>query len=211
MSVSKKTLINYKTFIHIFFILACFTFVIPFIFIISVSFSGEKDIMQYGYRLIPKNIDFTAYRFVFANPTQLIDSYKTTLAFSVLGTFLSVLVMALCAYPLSRKNFKYGKVITFYIFFTMLFGGGLVPTYILITQYLGLRNSFWVYIWPGLANAFHIIIFRTFFQGLTPSLVESAKIDGASELLIFYKIVLPLSKPVMATIALFGVLGRWNN
>ena len=103
--------------------------------------------------------------------------------------------MALVAYPLSRQNFKLRQPITFFIFFTMLFGGGLIPTYILNTQYLHLGNTIWIYILPGLASAWYIIIIRTFFSQLPQSLVESAKVDGAKELRIFFQIVLPLSKP----------------
>src|SRR5690606_9011140 len=164
----------------------------------------------HGYKLIPPSLDFTAYLTVFKNTEEIIRAYGVTVFTTVVGTFLSVLVMALCAYPLSRPDFKWRYPLTFFIFFTMLFGGGLIPTYILITQYYGLGNSIWVYILPSLANAFHIIIFRTFFAGLPFSLIESAKLDGASEWKIFLKIILPLSKPAIATIGLFGVLGRWN-
>lgn len=196
--------------IHLFFILFSLLFLIPFLYVISISFSNEQAIMLHGYKLWPEKFDLTAYKMVFAAPGQLIDSYKVTIAFTVLGSFLAVLVMALVAYPLSRSNFKFRKGITFYIYFTMLFNGGLIPTYVLCTQYLHLGNTFWIYIVMNLANAFHIIILRTFFQGLPASLVESAKIDGASELKIFFKIIIPLSKPVLATIALFAVLQRWN-
>lgn len=197
--------------IHVIFILACLSFIIPFLLVFSISFSNEDALYQYGYKLIPKEIDLTAYKLIFKNPLQMRNSYATTAFQTGLGTILSVLIMSLCAYPLSRRNFKFRGVITFIIFFTMLFGGGLIPTYILITQYLKLGNTVWVYIFPSLVNAFQIIIFRTFFQGLPESLQESAKIDGASELRIFFQIILPLSKPVLATIALFNVVDRWNN
>jgi putative aldouronate transport system permease protein len=141
---------------------------------------------------------------------EIIRAYGVTTFTTFVGTFLSVLVMALCAYPLSRPDFKWRYPLTFFIFFTMLFGGGLIPTYIVITKYYGLGDTIWVYILPSLANAFQIIIFRTFFAGLPFSLIESAKLDGASELKIFFKIILPLSKPAIATIGLFNVLGRWN-
>lgn len=202
---------NYNWVIHIIFILLCLCFVIPMMYVISVSFMGQAEIDALGYRLIPQRPTLEAYRYIFRNPTQLIDSYKVTIFFSLVGTFLSVMVMALVAYPLSRRTFYFRKPVTFYIFFTMLFGGGLIPSYILNTQYLGLGNSVWVYILPSLANAFHIIILRTFFQQLPPSLVESAKIDGAKEGRIFFSIVLPLSKPVIATIALMNLLSRWND
>jgi putative aldouronate transport system permease protein len=197
--------------IHIFFILACLSFIVPFILVISISISNEDALYQFGYKLIPKQIDLTAYKFVFQNPVQMRNSYIVTAFQAVLGTFLAVLIMSLCAYPLSRKDFKLRGILTFVIFFTMLFGGGLIPSYILITQYLHLGDTVWVYIFPALVNAFQIIVFRTFFQGLPESLQESAKIDGASELRIFFQIILPLSKPVLATIALFNMIDRWNN
>ncbi len=209
MARSRKNKEN--PFIHVFFILACLCFILPFILVIAISLSSEDSISQYGYRLIPKVFDTTAYRLIFKNPVQIKDSYLVTAFQALVGTVLSVIIMSLCAYPLSRSNFRYKGVITFIIFFTMLFGGGLIPSYILNTQYLKLGNTVWIYIFPSLVNAFYIIVFRTFFQGLPESLQESAKIDGASELRIFFQIILPLSKPVLATIALFNVIDRWNN
>ncbi|MCK0473671.1 carbohydrate ABC transporter permease [Halalkalibacter sp. APA_J-10(15)] len=201
---------NYKFFVHLFFI--CFTalFIIPFIYSISISLSSEEVLSSSGYPLFPSELDFTAYKIVFQNMDQIVRSYGVTIFTTFFGTFLSILVMSLCAYPLSRPDVKWRYFITFIIFFTMIFGGGLIPTYILITQYYGLGNSIWVYILPTLANAFHIIIFRTFFMGLPFSLIESAKLDGASEWKIFFKIILPLSTPVIATIGLFNLLARWN-
>ena len=196
--------------IHMIFILFSLCFILPFIYVISASFTKEADLLKYGYSLLPRQFDLTAYRYVLANPKQLIDSYKVNIFISIMGTVLGVLIMSLAAYPLSRQNFKLRKPITFGIF-TMLFGGGLVPSYILITQYLHLGNNIWVYIIPSLASAWYIIIFRTFFEGLPVSLVESAKIDGAGELMIFLRIILPLSKPVLATIAVFTLLNKWND
>lgn len=179
--------------------------------IISVSMTSERDLLESGYRLFPSNIDWTAYRYVFANPSQMMDSYAITAFQAAGGTLLAVLVMALCAYPLSLPNYRLRNATMFFIFFTMLFGGGLIPTYILNTQYLHLGNTAAIYILPTLANAFHIIILRTFFQGIPYALAESAKMDGARELSIFFRIILPLSKPVLATIALFNLLDRWND
>ena len=200
-----------KALIHAFFILMCASFVIPMIYVISISFSEEQALTTYGYRLFPKVFSTLAYEHIFENPTQLINSYKTTIIFSLAGSFASLLIMALVAYPLSRQNFILRQPITFFIFFTMLFGGGTIPTYILNTQYLQLGNTIWVYILPSLASAWYIIIMRTFFSQLPQSLVESAKIDGASELRIFFQIVLPLSKPVLATILLMTLLNKWND
>jgi putative aldouronate transport system permease protein len=196
--------------IHLFFILFSLLFILPFLLVIAISFSNEEHLLRDGYKLIPQELDLTAYKVVFKNPGQMVASYVVTAFQAGFGTLLSVFVMSLCAYPLSRRSFKWRAPITFFIFFTMLFGGGLIPTYILNTQYLHLGNSVWIYILPSLANAFHIIIFRTFFQGLPFSIIESAKMDGASELRIYWQMIMPLSKPVLATLALLNILAKWN-
>lgn len=197
--------------INLYFILSSLLFIIPFVLIISASFTDEQTLLQEGYKLIPAKFSVEAYKYVFRSPQQLLDSYKITIIYSAIATVLGVVVMAMMAYPLSRPNYRYKRIVTFFIFFTMLFSGGLIPTYIWVTRYLHLGDTIWVYILPCLVNAFHIIVIRTFFQGLPPSLVESAKIDGARELQIFFKIVIPLSKPVIATIALLTLLARWND
>ena len=188
-----------------------FIFILPFYLVISVSLTSDAEMLKNGYQFFPEALDFTAYRYVFSNTNQLVASYITTAGQSFLGTFLSVVVMSLCAYSLSRPYFFIKKPLTLYIFFTMIFSGGLIPSYIINTQYLKLGNSFWVYILPGLVAPFYLIIIRTFFQGLPPALAESAKIDGANEFVIFSRIAMPLSKPVLATVALLLLLDRWNN
>ncbi len=200
--------------IHSFFILVSLAFIIPFIYTISVSFSNEKDIADLGYKIIPVHFDLTAYRYVFKNPQKIIDAYTVTASQALLGTVLSTLIMSMCAYPLSRRIFKFRSIIIYFVLFTMFFGAGSVPTppsYILISKYLKLSNSFMVYIIPSLVGAFNILIFITFFKGLPESLIESAKIDGANELFVYYKIIVPLSKPVIASIAFILLLGRWND
>lgn len=197
--------------INIFFCICSLMFIIPFVYIISASFTDEKVLLEEGYKLIPSEFSLEAYRYVFRNPQQLIDSYKVTIIFSFAATILAVVIMSLLAYPLSRPNYKYRKPVMFFIFFTMLFNGGLVPTYIWITRYLHMADTIWVYILPFLVNAFNVVVIRTFFQGLPIELAEAAKIDGASELQTFFKIILPLSKPVLATIALLTLLSRWND
>lgn len=200
-----------RVLINLFFCLSSLLFILPFVLIIAASFTKESSLVSEGYKLIPSEISLEAYRYVFRSPQQLLDSYKITIIYSVLATFLGVIVMSMLAYPLSRPNYKYKKIVTFFIFFTMLFSGGLVPTYIWMTRYLHMGDTIWVYILPFLVNAFHVIVIRTFFQGLPSALMESAKIDGASELQTFFKIVLPLSKPVIATISLLTLLARWND
>lgn len=207
----KPNMFKENKILHLFFILFSLTFIIPFIYVLSIALSNEMDVMKYGYTLIPKNPDWTAYQAIFRNPTQLIDAYAVTIANTALGTFLALLLQTMAAYPLSRSNFKLKGFVTFYIFFTVLFGGGLIPTYILNTKYLHLGNTFWIYIVSGLVSGWNIIIIRTFFQGIPTAIVESAKLDGASEFTIFGKIIIPLSKPVIATIGVLTVLGKWND
>lgn len=200
-----------KAGVYIFFIIFSLCFIIPFLYVISASFSADSAIKEGGYSLIPKTLDISSYKYVFANPHKILQAYKVTIIFSFTGTFLALLTMALCAYSLSRPCFAFKNIITFYIFFTMLFGGGLIPSYILNTRYLNLGNTIWIYILPSLANAFHIIIIRTFFQQLPSELFDSAKIDGAREMKIFFSIMLPLSTPVLATIGFMTLLALWNN
>lgn len=185
--------------------------IIPLIILISTSISSEKDIADFGYRLIPKSIDFTAYRYIMKNPTQILNAYKTTFIFSISSMVLGLLLMSMVAYALARRDFKARRFVSFFLYFTTMFGGGLVPSYILITQYLHLQDTIWVYIIPSLIAPFNIFMIRTNFQALPIELTESALIDGAGEYTIFFKIIMPLSKPVLATVALFTFLGKWND
>ena len=197
--------------LHAVLILLSLCFIIPFILVISISLTSEETIREFGYGIVPKVFSTAAYRELLRNPHQLLQSYKVTIAYSALGTVLAVLVMALMAYPLSRPNFRYKKFFTFYIFFTMIFSGGLIPTYIIQTQVYHLNNTFWIYIFPGAVSAYYVIMLRTFFKGIPESLVESAKLDGASELRCFFSIMMPLSKPVIASVSLLTLLIKWND
>lgn len=213
-NIMKKRLKGYKAetvIINLLFCLFSLCFIVPFLYVISISISNEELMNTYGYKLIPKELDFTGYKYVFNNMEQIIDSYKVTGFTSILGTILGLLIMSMAAYPIALKDFCFRRPITFMIFFTMIFGGGLIPSYILNTQYLGLRDSVWVYIIPSLANAWNIIVLKTFFQGLPVSCIESARLDGASELRVFFQIILPLSKPALASVGLLTLLTRWND
>ena len=179
--------------LNIFFIIASSTYILPLILMLSISVSSESSITEFGYSFLPKELGFDGYKAVFNNPKQLLDSYKVTIFYSVVATFLSMLLESMAAYPLSRRNYKFKKSVTMYMFITMLFSGGMVPHYLLNTKYLHLDNTIWIYIIPGLVGAWNIFIMRTFFQGLPDGLVEAAKIDGASEYLIFFRIIIPLS------------------
>ena len=200
-----------RVIMHIFLILLSLCFILPFILIISASFTNEDALIANGYTLIPSMFDIAAYKYVFSNPTEILDAYQVTAFASVVGTFLSLCVMSMCAYAISKKQYRWRRGITFYVYFTTLFSGGMVPSYILITQYLGLGNNIWVYILPSLASPFYIIILRTFFAGIPGELSEAAKIDGCSEFKIFFSMILPLSKPALATIGLLTLLTKWND
>lgn len=209
---NRKGLVTYKTLIYAFFMIVTIVcFVIPFVLIISISFTSEEAIRAGGYSLFPKQFTLLSYKYIFSNPQQILNAYVVTSTVALLGTFLSVVVMSMCAYSLARKNFKFRNQITFFIFFTMLFSGGIIPSYILNTTYLHLNDKIFIYMFPNLANAMSIIIFRTFFKDIAMELIEAAKIDGAREIRIFAQIVLPLSKPVLATIAFMCLLDRWND
>ena len=197
--------------LNIMFIILAAAIVFPFILLVIISISNEKDIIRYGYSIIPKNIDFAAYKYVFKNPTSVINAYKVTTIVSVAYMVLSTTLMAMVAYPLSRRTFKGKMFVSFYLYFTMLFGGGLVPSYILITQYYHLGDSLWVYILPHLISPWYVFMMRSFFQEVPNEMIESAYIDGAGEYRIFAQIIVPLSKPVIATVALFQFLGKWND
>lgn len=186
-------------------------YILPLVLMLSISFSSEQAIIDFGYKLIPKVWSLDAYRQAFANPYQIISAYKVTIAYTVLGTFIAVMVQTLMAYPLSRANYNKKKFITVYLMITMFFGGGLVPSYILNTQYLHLGNSFWIYIFPSVMSAWNVILFKTFFKGLPEGLVEAAKLDGASEFYVYLRIILPLSTPIIACVAFTTVLGKWND
>lgn len=199
-----------QIFLNLGFIILCTLIIYPFLMLVSVSISSEADIALYGYKLIPKNIDFEAYRYVFSNPASIINAYKITFIFSALSMILSVLFDAMIAYPLSRRNMWGKRGLSFYLYFTMLFSGGLVPLYILITQYLHLGNTIWVYILPGMISPWYVFMMRTFFSELPYEIFESVQIDGGNEFVCFFRFVLPLSKPVLATVALLTFLNKWN-
>lgn len=207
----KKKSIKGQIVLHILFLLIVVMYLLPFLMVISVSFTDESTLLKEGYHLIPKEFSTTAYEMVFRNPTQILNSYKTTFLFTAIATALAVLVMGLMAYPLSRPNFKFRRVASVYVLFPMLFSGGMVPSYLLITKYLHLNNTLWVYIFPSLVSVYSLIIIRTSYQSLPDELVEAARIDGASELFICFKIVMPLSKPVLASIGFLFLVGKWND
>lgn len=192
-------------------IILCVLVVFPFLLLVSVSLSSEKDIAIYGYSIIPKKIDFSAYQYVFKDLGDLLQAYKVTAIFSFVTMFLGVFFMAMIAYAISLQRFRFRKGLSFYLYFTLLFSGGLAPTYILITKYLHLTDSIWVYILPALINPWSVFMLRTFFADIPHEIQESALMDGAEEYQILFRIILPLSTPALATIGLLLFLSQWNN
>lgn len=186
--------------------------VFPFLFVVIISLTDEGTLAKNGYRLIPEQWSLGAYRYVFEMGDTLLRSYGVTIFVTVVGTIISLLFMSFYAYAISRKSFRYRNFFSFFAFFTMLFNGGLVPTYIIVTQFMGLKDTIWALILPLAVNAFYIMILRTFYSTSVPeAIIESGKIDGAGEFRIFIKLVLPLSLPGLATIGLFSTLGYWND
>ncbi len=206
----RKTLIG-QTVLNIAFILLCIVVVAPFVLLVSISLSNEVDIAFNGYKFLPEHLDTSAYQYIFKNASTVLNAYKVTGIFSVLSMVLSVFFMALIAYPLGIGKMRGKSFISMFLYFTMIFSGGLVPSYILITQYLHLEDSIWVYIIPSLISPWYVFMIRTFFQGLPYEIYESSVIDGASEFRIFIQMAIPLSKPVLATVALMTFLGKWND
>ncbi len=206
-----KKRIGGKIALNLFLFLGSLTFIIPLIMMCSISLSAENAITEYGYTVFPKVFSTAAYKSVFANPHQIIQAYKVTIAFSVLGTVLSMLIQSMMAYSLSKSDFTGRKFFTGMLLFTMLFNGGLVPSYILNTQYLHLGNTFWIYIFPSLVSAFNVFMFRTNIAALPDGLLEAAKLDGASEFTIYFRIVFPLILPILASLGFLSLLGRWND
>lgn len=184
---------------------------IPLISLVTISLTNEEDIISRGFALVPARFDVTAYEYIFREPADLLSAYWVTVRITAIGTVTGVFIMSMAAFALSRPDFTWRNPISFIIFFTMLFNGGLVPTYILMTQYLGLRNSLGALILPLLVNAWHVFLLRTYMKSIPFSLVESAKMEGASEFYIFLRIALPLSKAGIATIALLMSLRYWNS
>lgn len=197
--------------VHLFFIVFGLCCLVPFLMVVSASFSNDLDLFNYGYSVFPRKVDLTAYKMLLEEPWILINAYKITIFVTLTATCLSMVVMSMAAYTLARKSgFRMGKILTYYLYFPCLFSGGLVPSYIINTQYLHLTDKLAVLILPGLVGAFNIFMIRTFIQQQPISLIEAAKIDGASEFFVYLKVAIPLAKPVLATVAFNTALANWN-
>lgn len=183
---------------------------LPFLLVISASFTDEHSIFVDGYALIPKVFSTSAYQYLFAYPADLIRAYGVTMAITVIGTLVGLFLIAMGGYVLQRPDFLYRNAFSFFIYFTMLFNGGLVPTYIWYVK-MGLKNSYLALILPLLMSAYNVILMKSFMQSVPHEITEAAKIDGANDFYIFIKLILPLATPGLATVGLFLGLAYWND
>jgi ABC-type sugar transport system, permease component len=198
---------------HIVLALLSLLCLLPFILLFMASISDETAIVKYGYSFFPKAFSAAAYKYLWQQSSVIGHAYLITIGVTAVGTVTSLAITALLAYPLSRKDMPGRGVFAFIVFFTMLFNGGLVPTYLVYTQYVHIKNSIWALLVPSLLlNGFNVLIMRTFFvNSIPPALLEAARIDGAGEFRSLWAIVLPLSLPILATIGLFSAIGYWND
>ncbi|HHY83522.1 MAG TPA: carbohydrate ABC transporter permease [Clostridiales bacterium] len=199
----------FEIFLYIILGIIAFTTIYPFIHSFSISLSDRGEALRTGWHFYPKKVDLESYRRVLSS-SQIWIGYANTIFRTVVGTFLSILFTIFAAYPLSKKYLPFRSFFISMIFFTMLFGGGMIPTFILIKD-IGLYNNRWVYILPGIANAYNTFVMINFLKNIPASLEESARIDGAADIKVLFKIVIPLSTPVIATMALWNGVGHWNS
>jgi len=183
---------------------------LPFLLIVSASFSEESKIMENGFSLLPQGFSTAAYELIFKSPRQIIGSYVVTITMTVLGVVVGLAITAMTGYALQRKDFPLRNQISFFIYFTTLFSAGLAPTYLWVAQTLGLRGSYLAVFLQLLLSPWLIILMKNFARSVPYEVIESGKIDGAGDFRIFAQLVLPMLKPALATIGLFIALGYWN-
>ncbi|MCC3375932.1 carbohydrate ABC transporter permease [Cohnella sp. REN36] len=200
-----------KLLVHLMFILYSLMCLIPVLLVLSISFTDESSLMKDGYHLIPKVFSSLGYHFVLNGTNTILNAYKVSIFVTLAGSFCHLLVTSFMAYALSRSELRYRNQISFLVFFTVLFNGGLAPYYILVTRYLHLKDTLAILILAALVSPINVLIMRNFFSAVPASIIESARIDGSGEFRTFFRIVLPLSTPVLATIGLFTSIAYWND
>lgn len=208
-----KTGKGFLIFTYLFLAVISLAAILPILLIFIASFTSEDALVLEGYRFFPSKLSAEAYIYIISQSSRMLRSYGVSILVTALGTLFSVFLSVMFAYPLSRSDFKFRNHFAFFIFFTMLFNGGIVPSYIMWTQFFHIKDTLFALIIPNyLMSAFNVLLVRNYFKNNIPeSLLESAKIDGASEWMVFFRIMLPLSVPVIATIALFIGLTYWND
>lgn len=204
---------RFQIVVHFIMILLCVFCLFPFLLLVVSSFADEQQLIRDGYTIIPKSFSTAAYDYIFRNAATIFRAYGTTIMVTVIGTVMNIVLTTLLAYPLSRKDLPHRNVWSFLVFFTMLFNGGLVPSYIMWTQYFHIKNTYAALIVPGLMmGAFYVIMMRTnLSQNIPEEVLEAARIDGAGEWRILGRIVVPMSLPIIATLLLLVGLAYWND
>ncbi|MDO4283894.1 MAG: carbohydrate ABC transporter permease [Eubacteriales bacterium] len=203
---SGKSVVLYAVLIFL-----CILWIIPVLFIFSLSVTPETSLAEVGYRLIPKEFTLDAYTYIIKNPGQILNSYKISIIVTIIGTVAGLFVTTGIAYAMSRKDFACSRHITRFMTFALLFHGGLIPTYIVVTQWLHLGNTLWVLILTMLVSPWNVFLMRSFLAGIPTELLEASFIDGAGETQTYFQIVLPLAKPGLATVGLLILFGYWND
>jgi putative aldouronate transport system permease protein len=188
----------------------CLVTLYPFVYLIAQSFSSEASIYAGKVFLYPVGFTLETYKIILSKP-EFFQYYGNTIVYAVVGTVISVTATAVLSYPLSKERLRLNKFFIPFVLFTMYFGGGLIPNYIMIAKSLGMRDSIWAIVIPGAISAFNVILVKTFFSSLPGEIEEAAKVDGLGVYGIFTRITIPLSKPILATMVLFSMVGLWNN
>jgi len=203
---------RYKIIIHMFFITVSLCYFLPLILVVSASFTSERYLLSDGFSLFPREFTTEAYKLAFANGKRVLRAYGVTAAYAVSYTLIMLLSAGMTGYALSRHNFAYKRWVSRIVFFTMLFNGGPISIYIINTSWYHLGDSFGIYIAGAICGgAWNILMIKSFVMGIPESLFESAKIDGAKETTVFFRIAVPLSKPVLATLGFYCMVSCWNN
>lgn len=204
---------GFQTFLHIFMIILSLICILPFVLLIMSSITDENALLKFGYSFFPSKFSFNAYRYLLIDSTAILTGYMVSVLATVIGTLLNLVLTTLLAYPLSRKDLPGRNIFSFIVFFTMLFNGGLVPSYMMWTQIFHIKDTFAALVIPNLMlGAFYIIMMRTYFTSNIPdAVIEAARIDGAGEGRILLQVVLPMSMPILATLMLLVGLGYWND
>ena len=184
---------------------------IPFLLVLGGSFTDEQEIRGEGYKLIPKQFSLKAYQLLFIEPRFVMNAYGISIIVTLAGTAFGLMFSAMLAYPISLKRFRLRRVMSLYVILTLLFNGGMVSWYIITVNFLRLKNNIFALIIPMLVNGFNVMLIRNYFETIPDEMHESAKIDGAGDILTFFRIIVPLSTPVLATVSLFIALGYWND
>ena len=210
MHIQKRRYSFSQVLFHLIAVAFCAFTTIPFILTIMVSVSGESSVIKHGYSLFPDTFSWAAYRLIFSGD-EIWRGYMVSVTVTAIGTGAGLLLSAMLAHTMARQKVRYHNGIALFIFITMIFNAGLVPWYIFVTKYLHLKDTLAALILPMLINPFHVFLIRNYFKSLPPALLESAEMEGAGPLYVFAKIMLPLSAPIIATVALFYSLAYWND